>query len=738
MVPTSEFLKAIFGENGPICLRAFPAKRDKETPDNSPVKLSVTIAELTKGKVRQLRDLNRTRGVYFVVNTGGHTDAEITRYNAFFCEADDTPIAAQHTAFDAAPIPPSIRVETRKSVHGYWPIEGDCSEAEWRQVQGRLISFFASDPSINNPSRLMRMPGFDHLRLNGNGLERTRVKITHFDERRYTVAQMLEALPPVPIGIAQKAQTSKGPFDTWDQLNDEARARIRNSAGARTRNGWTHAPGLCHGSTDGTALYVATNGGYRCMNDCPPDRIRTALGLPARPTRQAIPAVVSTAQRESDQTPTPDSETGRAPVPLIPSYREFMSQSVKDEEVIALEARRGELVLVQSVTNRGKTTLTLNATLCLAAGRKFLTLAPATIARRVIYLQFEGSCGRFQSDLHIMERMFDVQEKDQLERNFFPVHAPEIDDEPLTFPRHLNLFELEARRIEPDLIVIDTASAAFSIRSENDNSEIIALEKQLIRIARRLACVIVVIHHIGKAKAEDGHTREAAHRGRGASSFGDNVAAIFNLECNPATPDLVTLICAKRKTGPEYEIPIKLDRDARWFFPTNDTPPRPLTNREIVLRALTDSPTPTRVVVERMAGVMSQRTVQNCLDELVIEGSAFKPKYGYWQRRNGQVGKSATLLKGVPTCQLADPTRQTFENSELSPQGAQQTAAHVLDDLPTPELTEIVFAPCKHRELPSNIYYPPGCDLDVEWERLTAAWDRPCPECEKSAAELKS
>jgi hypothetical protein len=52
-----------------------------------------------------------------------------------------------------------------------------------------------------------------------------------------------------------------------------------------------------------------------------------------------------------------------------------------------------------------------------------------------------------------------------------------------------------------------------------------------------------------------------------------------------------------------------------------------------------------------------------------------------------------------------------------------------LQGLSDQELAEVVIAPCAHRELPDEIYYPPGCDIDAEWARLTASWDRPCQEC---------
>ena len=89
----------------------------------------MTWAELAKNFALQerLRRLNVNRGLYFVVNSGGDVDKSITRFNAFFVEIDDRGIDEQHALYDKAPIQPSIRVETKKSVHCYWLIDGNCN-----------------------------------------------------------------------------------------------------------------------------------------------------------------------------------------------------------------------------------------------------------------------------------------------------------------------------------------------------------------------------------------------------------------------------------------------------------------------------------------------------------------------------------------------------------------------------------------------------------------------------------
>ncbi|MBI4470949.1 MAG: hypothetical protein HY650_16665 [Acidobacteria bacterium] len=155
------------GPHEPIHLRAFPPPGGK----GQPKKILVTRARLATDKALQARlgRLNLTHGLYFVVNTGGNSDKDITRFNAFFCERDEGPIAEQHAMLDAAPLRPSIRVVTSKSVHAYWLAAGEVTREEWEEIQRRLISYFSGDPAIKNASRVMRLPFFNHVAIDGLG-----------------------------------------------------------------------------------------------------------------------------------------------------------------------------------------------------------------------------------------------------------------------------------------------------------------------------------------------------------------------------------------------------------------------------------------------------------------------------------------------------------------------------------------------------------------------------------------
>lgn len=285
-IPITDCLSAFFpSETEAIHLRAFVPRGKQGYAE----KLNITRQQLRTDKNLQsrLRKLNDTHGIYFVVNAGGDSDADVTRFNAFFAEKDDATIEEQHTMLDAAPISPSLRIETKKSVHAYWLLSGDCEAEQWREVQLRLIAYFKSDPKIKNPSRVMRVPGFDHVSADGS---RVKVQGVQFEpSARFTVEQMLAAFPPVqeltPATKPSKTEvTCNESFATWDELNTEARRRMLAHPTCKEKGGWARLRGICHNGEGTTALSLnLENNAYSCANGCNTADILTAFGLPKKP-----------------------------------------------------------------------------------------------------------------------------------------------------------------------------------------------------------------------------------------------------------------------------------------------------------------------------------------------------------------------------------------------------------------------------------------------------------------------
>ena len=235
----NEFLEAFFqDENEPIYFRAFKPKDAPDTGSNFAKSIVFTRRQLLENEnLIELRRLNHLRGIYFVVNAGGNTDAEITRFNAVFVENDNLPIEEQDRALDKCPVLPSVRVETKRSVHAYWLLNENCTEAVWRDLQERLIAFFDGDKANKNPSRVMRLPLFQYLTYNeqaAGSYDCQLVKITHFDsEMRYSIGELQKTFP----ALKKPDNSSTRLGDVTEIQNGNRNRTLFSIAGSMRRKG---------------------------------------------------------------------------------------------------------------------------------------------------------------------------------------------------------------------------------------------------------------------------------------------------------------------------------------------------------------------------------------------------------------------------------------------------------------------------------------------------------------------
>lgn len=195
------FLGAFFGPLENVCIRIFSDKKDGKFRGR---KLEFPLNRI-RDYVNEIGNHNcQNRGIFFVVNYGGHEDSKISRINAQFVECDNLSIDEQYKKIRGFPLEPSIIVRTRKSLHTYWLIR-DGNLKKFREVQRALAEYFQGDRSIVNESRVLRIPGFYHCKE-----EPILVKCEKFDPGlKYTQEEIMEAvgrLSPLTLdeGVAGK------------------------------------------------------------------------------------------------------------------------------------------------------------------------------------------------------------------------------------------------------------------------------------------------------------------------------------------------------------------------------------------------------------------------------------------------------------------------------------------------------------------------------------------------------
>ncbi len=206
-----DFLSSLFDEDETIYLRKFDDKRkDKSKAKNMECKLRDL-----KQILPDLRSYNRDDcGIYFVVNGDSQEDKYVKTARCQFMECDDLPLREQYKQIEAFPLKPSFLIQTAKSVHCYWKLEGG-NIKRFREIQIKLAKYFSGDMKVQNESRVMRLPTFYH-----NKGEPVEIQLVSFHPDRTYTQDEIEELLPEADKVKAKAKTR---FILPDVIKDGSR-----------------------------------------------------------------------------------------------------------------------------------------------------------------------------------------------------------------------------------------------------------------------------------------------------------------------------------------------------------------------------------------------------------------------------------------------------------------------------------------------------------------------------------
>ena len=130
-------------------IRRSTAKRLTGTPDDT---------------FNALDELNQSGyDIFVTINETDGKDikgANITQVRALFADFDGSPLSN----LDRIPLKPSFTVNTSPGKHhAYWLID-DCPLDQFKPMQQKLAQILDSDPAVCDLGRIMRVPGFYHLK----------------------------------------------------------------------------------------------------------------------------------------------------------------------------------------------------------------------------------------------------------------------------------------------------------------------------------------------------------------------------------------------------------------------------------------------------------------------------------------------------------------------------------------------------------------------------------------------
>lgn len=163
-------------------------------------------------------------GIFWTVNefTGRRKGQNLKRLNSWYVEIDEIDKAEQMALIEASPVPPNLIIESKRGFQIYW----NCREAgveNYGEVLKRLRAFFCGDDRAKDTARVLRAPGYLHLK---NPDEPFHVSVVWDLEGTYTERLMLYNFPPVEtdeagemvpsIPYARKEMQTQGD-DFWEK-----------------------------------------------------------------------------------------------------------------------------------------------------------------------------------------------------------------------------------------------------------------------------------------------------------------------------------------------------------------------------------------------------------------------------------------------------------------------------------------------------------------------------------------
>lgn len=324
--------------------------------------------------------------------------------------------------------------------------------------------------------------------------------------------------------------------------------------------------------------------------------------------------------------------------PSFYNFGEIDSMDIPEPDYLVYGLGRGEVGMLQSVTNIGKTTLLMNLSLCLCSGRPYLNISTGNEPLRVLYMDYETSLGKSRQDFRTMWEWFDDEEKQRVRDNLmlYNLNSSRSDDIRLGDVGGWARTLQAAKSFKPDIIIVDVVSLAFPGVRENDNTDITTdIMDRLGTLGREVNAGVLFAHHIGKEKSEEGRTSFGPYRSRGGSAFAGASKIIYQLENKVDTGiPQVWFSVEKVKDDKPAPIQLELDRESRWFHQVGSTISVPVDTRMDTIVALVEAAGKIKKgELWKMAKsfIGSDSTLERFLKKGIAEGLLESPQLGWYK-----------------------------------------------------------------------------------------------------------
>lgn len=209
-----------------------PKGAGKPKPDPLANRCAELRLDDVQALIPTLKDMNdRGAGIFFAVNEcAGHRKKDsITRVRCLHADLDG--VQGQDRDRLRACLEPSIEVQTSgpDNQHWYWLLEDgeELSAADAERLNRQMV-MYGADPAAVDASRLLRLPGFRHMKFRSDGL--TPLVTTLNTGPSYSVAELMEALQPAVVRTTT-ASPSYAPTQPQPGVYGEQWADIAEAVG---------------------------------------------------------------------------------------------------------------------------------------------------------------------------------------------------------------------------------------------------------------------------------------------------------------------------------------------------------------------------------------------------------------------------------------------------------------------------------------------------------------------------
>jgi hypothetical protein len=459
---------------------------------------------------------NGDHHIYFGVcprdgRTGTDDDVSVAR--CVFIDIDGTTDRAElDRRIEGLPEPSAV-VFSGGGFHAYWMLDAPETDLNrWRQMMKALIRRCDADPSVHNPSRIMRLPGTRNIKQ-GRG---DCVLLEHHPERVYPTG-WIEALglPEPQASIAATPDTGDEKWlqltrTTLDWLNGDTIApegernhQLFKAAAEMYGNRWGHdaiveactRAATRDGLEDAEIRQTIESAMSKPRTPSPNnsgERMAPEIGA-ASQVAAPVAAPVTTGDATPTATPPPAPRVKPPSHLLVRNFADIEREEIRWlwEGVIA----RGKLTMFAGDPGLGKSFLTCDLAARVSTGRDFPTgMINPNGPGRVLMLNCEDDAG------DTIRARLDDAGADVAMVDWIDGAKVGEREQGFQIDAHLDLLEGHiAKHPETRLVTIDPVSAFGGDKDGDKNHDVRSLLRPLAEMAMRHGVAVVIVSHFNKS-----------------------------------------------------------------------------------------------------------------------------------------------------------------------------------------------------------------------------------------------